>query len=195
MSLLCHSCPTELWVTTQSQGNQLDTERGCISVCVLVSEWVSEREGDNLYYQLITFSHRLLRPSGLKLKGQVLSAHTHTHAHTHRYIETLAHANTESQTERVSLGELEQWSECRVRWHTTAVADWLISISITQPSDIAVHTLGHTHTLTERQTHTTTLTRTGPARTHTLYPLNSHQPLLWAVHRWLQTESKKDRER
>lgn len=81
-----------------------------VGACVCERLCVCERERDNLYYQLITFSHHLLKPSGQELKGQVLSAQTHTfsHTHTHGYRETLAHANMESQTERVSSGELEQ---------------------------------------------------------------------------------------
>lgn len=64
----------------------------------------------------------------------------------------LPHINLLRVTNRVSLAELEQWGECSERWHTTAVTDWLISISITQPSDIAVRAPG-AHALTETNTH------------------------------------------
>lgn len=189
MSLLYHSCPSELWVTTQSQRNQLDTERGFVCVCSTMSKWVREREiifiTNWLHFHTASSS-----PQGWNWRAKYCQ-HKHTDIRTHTH--TLAHTNTQSQMKRVSSEELQQWSECRRRWHTTAVADWLISISITQPSDIAVHIVGHTHAHTERQTHMTTCT--GLVHTRTLYAMNSHQPLLWAVHRWLQTQSKEDRDR
>jgi len=113
---------------------------------------------------------------GLKLRGQVLSVHTQTETHKQNH----------------------KQRGCRVRWHTTAVPDWLISISITQPSDIAVHTLGQ-NTLIQwaREKHTHNCMCTHRPCAHTLYPMQSHQPLHLscasvAADRWQEGQEEKD---
>lgn len=188
MIITCLCYPAAAQVSCGSQHNAREiswTQRLCVCVCVCkrAARWMRGRERDNLHFQLITFSHQLLRPSGLKLKGQVLSAQTHAHTctHSHRRIEkdTSRHTVANWESESGGAGGLE-WMRGKKAHHC---GRWLahFHFNYTAQWHCCAYTLTHKHAPTHGDlVH---------AHTHKLYPMNSHQPRLWALHQQLQTES------
>lgn len=181
-------------------------ESVCLSVCLCVfarkgaSEW--ERVREIIFItNWLHFHTTSSGPRGQKLKGQVLSAQTHTDSYTEALTHTLTHTHKHRVTNRESefgRAGTEEWMQAEVAHHCSR---WLahFHFNYTAQWHCCAYTRAHTHPPWTANTHTCTSTymhgSSMHAHTHTLHPMNSHQPLLWAVHGRLQTESKEARER
>lgn len=158
MSLLCHSCPSEPWVTIQSQKSQLDTECECVWGCVIQRV---KREKEIIFISKWLHLHTSFSgPQGWYWRPGTVSTIARAHMHT----QTLT--NAESQTEReFGRAATVKWMRGKVAHHCSR---WLahFHFNYTAQWHCRANTQARAHTYAQMLMRTTARTR--PVHVHTL---------------------------
>lgn len=161
-------------------GSQPKTRGGAMAACVC--ERVRERE----IVFITNWLHSHASSSGPQGWDWRATYRQDKYTHTHTRIKKRHERHT--QTHGCKRREWI-WEAGRVKWMLGKKAHhcghWLAHFHFNYTAQW--HCCAYTLTHKPKTTHA------GPTRAHPPYPMSSHQPLLWAVHWWLQTESGKDR--